>query len=155
MIPLTMPCMLKLWYSWIQYSWITSSHEAESGRDEAELHPVSLPDLSIPIMITNSAIKPYSCESKTFKTNQVVWDAIRTARNQEKKFWTTEIEIYRLGTSTGPSGYRKNAKNGHRNFGLWSMVPSPCCWQPYCGCFEGSNGSEKLKFAPKNQFWSI
>ena len=47
---------------------------------------------------------------KTFKTNEVVWDAKMIAMNTEKMFWTAEIEIYRLGTSNGPPGYKKCEK---------------------------------------------
>ena len=47
---------------------------------------------------------------KWSKTNEAVWDAIRTAINPEKMFWTAEIELYRWVMSNGPYGYKKNAK---------------------------------------------
>ena len=59
---------------------------------------------------------------KTFKTNEVVWDAIWTAMKPEKMFWTAEIELYRWVMSNGPCGYKKIAKMVSRflEFGpLW------------------------------------
>ena len=44
------------------------------------------------------------------KTKVVVWDAIRTAIEPEKKIRTAEIEIYRLVRLNGPPGIRKNIK---------------------------------------------
>ena len=35
------------------------------------------------------------CNAKLVKTNEVVWDAIRTAMDPEKKLQIAEIEIYR------------------------------------------------------------
>ena len=59
--------------------------------------------------------------NKNEKTKMVVWDAIRSATKPEKKIWTAEIEIYRLVTSNGPSGDRKN-ENGTPCF----EVLGPC-----------------------------
>ena len=48
--------------------------------------------------------------SKNEKTKVVVWDAIRTAIEPEKKIRTAEIEIYRLVRLNGPPGIRKILK---------------------------------------------
>ena len=39
-------------------------------------------------------------------------------------------------------------------FEFRATILSPCCWRPYFGCFESSNGSETFKFVLENQFWS-
>jgi len=59
---------------------------------------------------------------KWSNTNEAVSDAIRTAMNPEKKFWTAEIERYRWVMSSGPCGHRKNGKkvNVFLDFGLAS-----------------------------------
>ena len=47
---------------------------------------------------------------KTFKTNEVVWDAKMITMKPEKMFWTAEIELYRWVMSNGSYGRKKIAK---------------------------------------------
>ena len=49
---------------------------------------------------------------------------------------------------------QEKCKKGQCVFGFRATILAPCCWRPYFWCFECSDGSEKLKFVPENQFWS-
>ena len=63
--------------------------------------------ISSKIMKTN---KNSESAKEAVKTNEVAWDAIRSATNPEKMFWTAGIELYRCVMSNGPYGFKKNAK---------------------------------------------
>ena len=61
--------------------------------------------------------------------NEAVWDAIGTARKQEKMFWTAEIELYRWVMSNGPYGYKKNLKMVSMFLDLGAEISTRYCWQ--------------------------
>ena len=49
---------------------------------------------------------------------------------------------------------QEKCKKCQHIFGFRATILAPCCWRPHFSCFECSDGSEKLKFVPENQFWS-
>ena len=54
------------------------------------------------------------------KTEEVVWDDLRTAMKPEKKLQTAEIEIYRLVMSNGVFG-DGNVVNENLGFRFWDQ----------------------------------
>ena len=92
---------------------------------------------------------------KTFKTNEVVWDAKMIAMKPEKMFWTAEIELYRWVMSNGPYGYKKNLKMVSMFLDFGAEISTRYCWQVILWCFHVRGGSESCNFGPKNEFLVI
>ena len=95
---------------------------------------------------------------KCENSNEAVWDAIRTAMEPEKKFWTAEIEIYRLVISDDAFGDRKSIKMVSMFLDFGTSLSTYYCWVLIFWCFSVLGGFEKLNFAFKNnfslKFWS-